>query len=292
MKKIILAICIVCGCIMGLSAQGYPVMDISNIIASIENGYTMIQQLEAMYNNVKTAYDQLQQQIKNFESFDISQLDARDPLGSWRAMMTYADRMMTYEQNIEKLLNNKNLKIGNESWSLNDIFTSNPIDTAVGMASSGIGFVAVDPFERKLTPQEKAVFHQKYGMGFGHYMRYNYMGEALQQKAAEIAAYSTGLQDNLQEDRQRLDSIIESGFDNESAIKQQQTANALLASQAQEAKTQSNLLGQIGTLMAMEAVRNQEMRKAAQEIRNTSNFDFAEGFVNMINDQEASSNFK
>ncbi len=104
MKKTLLIITLGIMVNLNVFAQGYPVIDITGIITAIENGYTMVKQLYATYDNIKTSYDQLQQQIKSFESFDISTLDARDPLGAWRSINTYADRMLTYEQNIQAIL--------------------------------------------------------------------------------------------------------------------------------------------------------------------------------------------
>jgi conjugal transfer/entry exclusion protein len=292
MKRIIAAVVLILAGNFTAAGQGYPVIDITNILASIENGYTLVQQLEAMYNNIKNSYQQLQRQIKNFESFDFSQLDARDPLGSWRSIMTYADRMMTYEENIEGILNNRNLKIGNDAYSLTDIFTSNPIDTAYGMAQEGVGFVAVDPFERKLTAEEKAVFHSKYGMSYGHYMRYNQIGEALQKKAAESVAYTQGMQENINEDRERLDRIVEQDADSESIVKQQQKANSILAVLAQDTKTQANILAKMGEMIGSMAAQNQEERKARMEERNTNDLDLAEGLVKMIESMPSESNFR
>jgi conjugal transfer/entry exclusion protein len=292
MKKKMVVLVLVFAGSLNVFGQGYPVIDITNILASIENGYTLVQQLEAMYNNIQNAYKQLQQQIKSFESFDINQLDARDPLGSWRSIMTYADRMMTYEENIESIMNNKNLKIGNDAYSLTDIFTSNPIDTAYGMAQEGVGFVAVDPFERKLTPQEKAAFHSKYGMSYGHYMRYNAIGEALQKKGAESVAYMRAMQENINEDRERLDNIVAEDADADSIIKQQQRTNAIMAVQAQDSKTQGQILAKIGEMMGAMATQNQEERKARQEEKNSNDLDLAEGLVNMINAMPPDSNFK
>jgi conjugal transfer/entry exclusion protein len=292
MKRIGLVIVLIITGKLNVFGQGYPVIDITNILASIENGYTMVQQLEAMYNNIQNAYQQLQNQIKNFESFDFNQLDAKDPLGSWRSIMTYADRMMTYEENIESILNNKNLRIGNDAYSITDIFTSNPLDTAYGMAQEGVGFVAVDPFERKLTPEEKAMFHQKYGMSYGHYMRYNLIGEALQKKAAESVAYMQSMEQNISDDRERLDNIVAEDVDADSIIKQQQKANSILAIQAQDTKTQANILAKIGMMIASAAAQNQEERKARREARNSNDLDVAEGLVKMINAMPPNSEYK
>jgi conjugal transfer/entry exclusion protein len=292
MKRRFFAVVLVIAGTSGVFGQGFPVIDMTNILASIENGYTLVQQLEAMYNNIQNAYNQLQQQIKSFESFDTNQLDAKDPLGSWRSIMTYADRMMTYEENIERIMNNKNLKIGNEAYSLTDLFTSAPFDAAYGMAQDGIGFVVVDPFERKLTAQEKAAFHQKYGMSYGHYMRYNSIGEALQKKGAESVAYMREMQENINEDRERLDTIVAEDVDADSIIKQQQRTNAILAVQAQDAKTQGNILAKIGEMMGAAAAQNQEERKARREERNSNDLDLAEGLVNMINAMPSDSNYR
>jgi conjugal transfer/entry exclusion protein len=263
-------------------AQGYPVIDITNIIASIENGYTLVQQLEAMYNNIQNSYEQLQKQIKSFESFDFNELDARDPLGSWRSIMTYADRMMTYEENIESILNNKNLKIGNASYSLGDLLTSNSIITVAGMMEEAVGFVAVDPFERKLSPEEKAIFHQKYGMSYGHYMRYNYIGEALQKKAAEIQAYNDALEKELITDRKRLDEIVKVDISTESTIKNVQKMNSLMIIKSQDLKTMTKVVASMSELLGKTMVQNQERRKARHEEQNLNNFDLAEGLVRMI----------
>ena len=274
---------------MGLLAQGYPVMDITNILSSIQNGYTMVQQLQTMYNNLKTAYDQLQQQIKNFESFDFNALDAKDPLGSWRSLTTYADRMMTYEQNIETIVKRKDIRIGNGAYSLGDIFTTPAMKD---MAVDAWNFTVVDPFEKRLTPAEKAVFHRKYGMSYGNYMRINQMGEVLKKKAAEVVGYSGSLQQNLAEDREKLSSITGDLFGSESAVQQQQINNAILSIMAQDVKTQANLLGEIANQVATASAQAQIEKQARQEEINMNGLDFSEGFMNMLNEKQPANTYR
>ena len=275
----------------GVYAQGYPVIDIANIATSIENGYTMIEQLHAMYNQIKTAYDQLQQQIKNFESFDFRQLDAKDPLGSWRSMMTYANRMMTYEENIGSIIKKKNIKIGDGSYSLEDIFITS--GRAVrDMVTDGSNFTLVDPFEKKLTSEEKEIFHRKYGMSYGRYMRLNQIGEMLQKKATEVIGYSDGLQKNLAEDRQRLDHIVGDVFENESTIKQQQINNAVMTIMAQDIKTQANILGNIANQLAALSSQAQIEKQARQEEINMNDLDVAEGLLKMLGEMPSSNDYR
>jgi len=266
----------------GVSAQGYPVMDVSAIVAAITNGFTMLQQLQAMYDQIKTAYNQLQQQIKNFESFDFDSLDAKDPLGSWGSLTTYANRMMTYEQNIESIINKKDIKIGNGSYSLGDIFKS-PAGTVQNMAIGGANYV-VDPFENKLSPAERAAFHQKYGMSYGNYMRIYQMREMLKKKAAEVVGYSSKLQENLAEDRERLDSITGDMKDSESTVQQQQISNAIMSTMAQDVKTQANLLGDIANQLATSAAQEQTEKQAMEDELNMNSLGISDGFLMMLED--------
>jgi hypothetical protein len=277
---------------MGLSAQGYPVMDITNIITSIENGYTMTQQLQTMYNSLKTSYDQLHQQIKSFESFDFKTLNAKDPLGSWKSINTYADRMMTYEQNIESIINKKNLKIGNGSYSLADIFTTPPGETMQSMAMDGLNFTIIDPFEKKLTAEEKAAFHQKFGMSFGNYMRINQVGEMLKKKSAEVIGYSDGLQESLAEDRKKLDDISGDLFESESTVQQQQINNAMLAIMAQDMKTQANILSNIAKQLAMNSSQALLEKQALLDEKNINDLGFADGLLKMLNEMQPSSDYR
>jgi len=279
-KMAVLAVVLAITVNRGAAAQGYPVIDITAIVAAIENGYTMVQQLQTMYETVKTSYDQLQQQIKSFESFDFNALDAKDPLGSWKSLTTYADRMMTYEQNIESIVNKKDVKIGNGSYSLGDIFIS----------PGGVmkDFAVIDPFEKMLSPQERMIFLRKYGMSLGHQIRLTQMGEILQKKAAEVVAYSGSLQKNLMEDRERLISITSDLYGSESAIQQQQINNAVMSIMAQDMKTQANLVGSIANQLATAAAQVQMEKEALKNEINMNSLEYADGFMKMLDEIQSS----
>ena len=274
----------------GAAAQGYPVIDIAAIIAAIENGYTMVQQLQAMYDNLKTSYDQLQKQIKSYESFDFNALDAKDPLGSWKSLTTYADRIMTYEQNIESIINKKDIKIGSGSYSLGEIFKTS--SGAVENMTMGAAHYVVDPLEGKLSPFERSVFHQKYGMSYGNYLRISQMREMLKKKAAEVVGYSVNLQKDLAEDRERLSAITKDLYNSESTIQQQQINNAMLSIMAQDIKTQANLLGDIASQIATSAAQAQAEKQAMQEELNINDLGIADGFLKMLEDMPPASEYR
>jgi len=268
----------------------YPVIDISNIIASIENGYTLVQQVQAMYENIRNGIEQLNETRKNFEAFDIRQLSLRDPLGSWRKIMTYGNRMMTYEENMEAVINKKNLKIGNGSYSLADLFTSP--STIPDMIEGGSGFVAVDPFSKKLSPEEQAVFHSKYGMSYGHYLRIHTLGVKIGEKAAELTGYSGKLEENLKEDRDALSKMNDEASDVNSIVQQAQVTNVQLAAQCQELKSQTSLLSKLGEEVASEAARNQLQRQAMEEAKNNGDLDMSDGYLKMLDNMGKKSDFK
>jgi len=269
---------------------GYPVIDISNIIASIENGYTLVQQVQAMYENIKNGIEQLNETRKNFESFDVRQLSMKDPLGSWRKIMTYGNRMMTYEENMETIINNKNLKIGNVSYSLADLFISP--STIPDMAGNAAGFTAVDPFSKKLTPEEQAIFHSKYGMSYGHYLRIHALGIKTGEKAAELTGYSGKLEENLKDDREALSKMLNEVSDGNSIVEQAQVTNAQLAAQCQELKSQTSLLSKLGEEIASEAARNQLQKEAMEDAKNNSDADVTDGYIKMLEKTGKKGDFK
>jgi conjugal transfer/entry exclusion protein len=286
-RKILIAVlAFMCG---GGVFAGYPVIDISNVIASIENGYTLVQQLQAMYENIRNGVEQLNETRKNFEAFDVKQLSLKDPLGSWRKIMTYGNRMMTYEENIESVINNKNLKIGNNSYSLADLFTS-PL-TVPEMLSDAVNFTAVDPFSRKLSPQEQAIFHSKYGMSYGHYLRIHTLGVKIGEKAAELTGYSGKLEENLKDDREALSKMNDEVSDGESIVEQAQITNAQLAAQCQELKSQTSLLSKLGEEIASEAARNQLQRQAMEDAKNSNDADVSDGYLKILDNMGKKSEF-
>ncbi len=260
-----------------ICSQGYPVMDISNILAAIENGYTMYQQLQTMYAQIQNAYDQFQQQVKNFQNLKMGDLDITDPLGSWSSLMTYADRLTTYEENIERILSTKTMQWGRNSFSLEDLYTTNPFGE-----DGFLNDAWEDPFERQLSSEEKALFHQKYGMSYGHYMRYNAIGAQITEKAGQASAYFDNLIVNMNEDRERLDTISSTEPEADSIIKQQQRSNAIMTTQAQDTKTIAYTTAKIGEILAAQAYQMEIERQSLENRIGIQDLEPTEGFLKYL----------
>jgi len=295
MKKFLLIIIASCGVATFAPAQtpaqpwgpipNPPIIDITNLIHAVENGMNMYEQLTGLYQIIKTNIERIEEQIKNFESFDLRQLSLTDPLGSWRKIMTYGNRMMTYEENIESILNRKDIKIGNASYSLADLYTTNITD----MTDSAVNYAIIDPFEKQLTTEEKAVFHQKYGMSYGHYMRYHAIGKALSRKAAEVTAYNEKLEEELADDRKAIQSMMEDNASEGSWVQEQQKINGLLTAKNQDLKTKTKLITNIADVYANNAAKENMGMEARQK---NSDADFGENYLKILEKTGSKNDYK
>jgi len=288
MKKSLLIIAVFCRIAAFAQAQtpaqpwGYipnpPIIDTTNLIHAIENGMEMYEKLNGIYQTIKTNVERIKKLIKDFEAFDPRQLSLEDPLGSWRKIMTYGDRMMTYEENIKSILNSKDIKIGSASYSLADLYMTNPVTNVTNMAGSAIDYVIADPFERRLTLEEKAVFHQKYGMSYGHYIRYHRIGEGISKKAAEVTAYNGKLEEELAQDRDAIQSMLEVQGE-ESWVREQQKINSLLMAKNQELKTKTKLIADLADMYAQNAAQTNIEMEAQQK---NNDADFGENYLKIL----------
>jgi hypothetical protein len=268
-----------------------PVIDITNLIMAIENGMEMYSQLTSMYQIIKTNIEQLNEVRKNFESFDIKQLSIKDPLGSWQKIMTYGSRMITYEQNIAAILNRRDIRIGNSSYSLADLFSGSPVNNVMDIGNNAASYIFIDPFEQRLTPQEKAIFHQKYGMSYGHYLRYYRIGEATSKKAAELTAYNEKLEEELFADREAIQAVLEGQGDG-SWVQEQQKINSLLMVKNQNLKTRSAQITDIARMYSGIFSASNEERELNERARQERNVDFGDNYLKMLENLQKRGDYK
>jgi len=285
-KFMILALAVMgCGCVFA----GYPVIDVANVIATVEGGYTMAQQLQAMYANIKNSVEQLDEMRKDFEPYEIKDMNMKDPLGSWNRIMTYGDRMKAYEENMESIINAKNLKIGNDTYSLADLYNYSSIKPE--NMNDFSGFTAIDPLSRKLSLEEQQIFISKYGKSYGNFLRVLTLEAKTGEIAAELTGYAESFAKNLKEDREVLARILDEVPGAGSIVKQAQVTNAQIAAQCQELKSQTMFLGKIGEAIASEAGRKETINKAMEEVKKNSNVDVADGYLKMLGKMGSRSDF-
>lgn len=228
-----------------------PVFDFTNFMQAIENGATMIEQLQATYEQIKSSKEMVEQQVKMLQEGTL-QVDWDNPQSIARSLMTYGNRQMNYLNGIENILNSKSLKWGKNSYSLSDVFTTDFLGPE-GTFATGFD----DPFERELSTEEKASFWSKYGMSFGNYMRINAMKETTIKAVTESVAYVEYLKGNLQKDAEELDELAQTDAKSASLVAQLQKANALTIKNVQELSSIKGVMTNILAILANEAYQKQ-----------------------------------
>jgi hypothetical protein len=285
MKKVLIALMMMILVTNFGFAMGAPVIDITAIIAAIENGYKLYEQCQQVYNQIQLTYQQLENQVKSFKAFDLKELDTGDPLKAWENIMSYANRQMNYVNNIQNLMNAKNMTIGNFSYSYADFWNS-PAQTVGSAVAGAVEFQLFDPFVER-TVEEKAAFHSKYGMTPGNYMKYNMIGDAMAKKGAELAAVVANHdKDNkskeAQEEAAQLDKVISDAKGSSSVVAQAQAANAIALEQTKELERQTSVMSKFA-LGWYEAHEKLEVKNLEDEARRKNNVHaYPEGFVKII----------
>jgi len=153
------------------------------------------------------------------------------------------------------------------------------------MTGGAIDYAVNDLFEKQLTTEEKEVFHQKYGISYGHYIRYHRIRDGLSKKAVEVTAYNGKLEEELAEDRDAIQSMLEdnaSGGGNgsdESWVKEQQKINSLLMAKNQELRTKTKLVADIADIYANNAI---EARMDTEARQKSNDADFGENYLKLL----------
>jgi hypothetical protein len=278
-KKLLIFVLVLCLSVNAF-ASGYPVIDVSAIIAAIENGYTLYNQYKTLIDTLENNYKQLENQVKSFQALDLKQLDAKDPLGSWRTMMTYANRQMNYLNNIENIMNKKDMKVGNYSYSLSDFF-SHPINSTKDMAKGAFEYQFFDPFVNR-SPAEKAAFHSKYGMSPGNYLKYNKLTDAIMGSSAEQKATNLAIRQNLLADAERLEKIAKDGNDADGTVTKQQAQIAFQLEQLRLAEETSESMAKFYDSWNSAHIKLEVQNSQEEQNRKLSAHNYNEGFVNII----------
>lgn len=238
------------------------VIDLQAIAAAIQNGVTMAQQLEATYNQLRGTYEQIQQTAEQMKSMDMSKLSRK----ALQSLTGNQDMLSDYLNNLENIYDEKNMKIGNISFSLNDLYNTDVYskiskDFGIEMGKS-IG---------SMTAQQLKEFADKYGIEYEQYLRMAALAEQTGKKAKEIKAmngYSSKVTESL---RTLSDDLASSAADSSEVATLQKS---LLAANAtvDALVTVSDTVSNISDLLASQAAQNNEqLQKEIESSMDTAN---------------------
>jgi len=172
----------------------------------------MVYQLMADYERIKTRVEDLQETYKRLADFDWSSLQynswedfktAEGALGPVYKLMSQANGVMNLVNDFESLVNDKNIKIGNNSVSIWDIFANDGVEQMI--LSSG-EFMIVEPWANR-TPEQKAVFYSKYNMNPNNYMRYNQIRESMIDLTMYSVAFDKALEESIREQKKTMNEL-------------------------------------------------------------------------------------
>lgn len=255
LKALILALFISSGS-TSLFAQGYPVLDVANLMQSIEAVYQYYQQIQNTIEQVKNTYTQIEQaatQMANMNWDDLQNLKdnfqnvSDNPFevisgvrNSAQDIVKAVNKNMNKVNNFKDSLDNKSISFGGHKVSMSDLcgfgakednllgFTKSCWDYTVEQAEE----VAAG-YEGQLTYQERQAIMRKYGMSPRNYasMEYtNYMTRSIFEDAGVKSneEYLTQQVKEIYEGDAYINKVIASTGDGQ-MYAQGQITNSLIA---------------------------------------------------------------
>lgn len=238
------------------------VIDLQAIAAAIQNGVMMAQQLEATYNQLRGTYEQIQQTAEQMKSMDMSKLSKK----ALQSLTGNSDMLEDYLNNLENIYDEKNMKIGNISFSLNDLYNTDVYskiskDFGIEMGKS-IG---------SLTAQQLKEFANTYGIDYEQYLRMAALAQETGKKAKEIKAMN-GFSSKVNDSLRQLSDDLASGAGDSSEVATLQ--KSLLAANAtvDALVTVSDTVSNISDLLASQAAQqNEQLQKEIESSMDTAN---------------------
>jgi len=271
MKKKMIVLSVLFFMVLNMNVHaGFLVADLTNIIQQIENGYTLVANLQASYENIKNNIKRLEETYKRMENFDWSTVDPRNmtledlktaegALGPVYGIMSFGNSLMNVVNDFENIINDPGIKIGNASFSIADVFT-NP--ESIGREAKNYMW---DDVWKMRTPEENAAFFTKYGMSYGNSMKYYAVADMIQEVAMTGYAYADALEVAMSEDQdENMEAMVEA-MKADSLVQQAQQELLLQKANIETIRSTSLILGKLLKLKAVKANQKEEASKAEQE---------------------------
>lgn len=261
MRKIILVVMFfVASFVYG---TGTPVIDITAIATAIENGVTMYQQLQTAYNQYETTVQQLEQAKKNMESIDLSSIDQ----AIYNKMLNSASSYLNDLENIENVIQEKNMEVGGLRFSLEDLYTTDVYQK-----------IEVDEEDKLLNPdnmtdEEKKQFFLNHGMNVDTFNKLCAVSKELGDKGKEAKAKCKTVKENVNTALKSSGNFTESATSQNSEValaqRNLQALGGIMEQTTHVAEGVIELTEIIATQVAEQALKEQK----AKEIEDTySNF--------------------
>lgn len=280
---------------MPVMAQGYPVIDVANLMQTINTLYATYDEITQAIQTVQNTYQQLQKQIDMVKSMDWSNIGETfkdmDPtslegLLNMRDQITDVTRMVNANMNllndVTDTLTKKTVSFGGKKYTFGGLFgfgRGSSETTIFDLPKNIVDYVnetgdeALAGWEGKLTYKQKEAIMRKSGLSPRNYAKIRMVEEQANSLITDLL--TTGTDENIvavlnrtAENQKTIQSLTEAAGDSMTA-QQQATTTALLEVATGMARLEAGLARASGFL-ANQAVAEDvqaEMKQQEREIK-------------------------
>jgi hypothetical protein len=235
-------------------AQGYPVLDVANLVQAIETLYASYDHITQAIETVKNTYQQLQKQIdmvKNMDWDDVGEtFKNMDPTslngilamrGQIQDVVYYVNRNMDLINNVEDTLTKKTISFGGKNYTFGGLFgfgRGSPGTTIFDLPKNVKDYVdetadeVTAGYEGRLSYKQKEAVMRRYGLSARNYAKVRLVEEQTSDLVRKMLTAGTdehtqALLEEAHANQKAVDDIM--GAAGESMVAQQQaTTTALL----------------------------------------------------------------
>jgi hypothetical protein len=282
-KKIILSLAALFASSLMVHAQA-AVLDIANLMQSIETLYATYDEITQMIENVQNTYQQLQKQIdmvKNIkwdeigESFAEMDPSSLDGIVNMRNQLKNAgyliNRNLNLINNVQDTLMKKKTKFGGKDYTIGGLFGFGKEGTTIfDLPKNLYDYVdetaeeVVAGYAGKLTYKQKEAVMRKYGLSPRNYAKWRFVEEQTASALKDMFTSASGdhadkLMEEAVSNAKGIDAMIEKA--DESMVAQQQVTTQAILNLANAVTRLEIGLNRTGGMIAQQEVAERQIKE-------------------------------
>jgi hypothetical protein len=275
-----------------LFAQGYPVIDIANLMQAINTLYATYDQITATIEQVQNTYQQLQKQIemvKNMdwdkvgETFGDMDVTSLDGILKLRYQIKDVTKMvnanMNLINNVQDTLTKKTVSFGGKKYTFGGLFgfgAGSPGTTVFDLPKNVADYVSdtagdlVAGYEGRLTYKQKEAIMRRTGLSPRNYAKIHLVEEQANTLIKDML--TTGTDENVValltqagENAQVIDTMTQAA--GESMVAQQQATTTAILQVATGITRLEAGVGRLAGFMAQKEISDQIRRETEEDLR-------------------------
>jgi hypothetical protein len=275
-----------------LMAQGYPVLDVANLMQAINTLYATYDQITATIEQVQNTYQQLQKQIEmvknmdwdkvgeNISDMDITSIDGILNLRNQIKDVTkLVNANMNLINNVQDTLTKKTITFGGKTYTVGGLFgfgAGSENTTIFDLPKNVVDYVSetgddlVSGYAGKLTYKQKETIMRRTGLSPRNYAKIHLVEEQVNTLLKDML--TTGTDENMAalltqagENQKALDAMMEAA--GESMVAQQQaTTTAILQLGIGITRLEAGV-GRVAGFMAQEHIAEKIKQETDEDLR-------------------------